>query len=732
MPKLIIAEKPSVAKDIANAIGQPTKINGCWEVGDYVVTNCVGHLFSVCQPKDFNPDWKQWSFDTLPMIPERLIYNANPSTAAQWKVVKDALQRKDLTAVINGCDAGREGELIFWLAYTHARVSTPIKRLWISSMTKESILNGLAEIKDASVYQGLLESAQLRQFADWVIGLNATRAFTLAARHPGEVFSLGRVQTPTLALIVNRDNEIEKFVSVPYWQIKADFLPEGLSAWLCDEKFQAITFENKISADNSESQIKAIQEKPIILSIDKKEISIKQPLLFDLTALQRELNKTKGYSAAKTLEYTQSLYEKKLLTYPRTSSAYLSQTVAEKDIPNVLRSLKNCNISDFSKFAEKIKTNGWNKLSSRHVDDNKVTDHHAIIPTPETADYADLSKEEISVYETVVRRFLAAFYPAGKDERTSILIGLKDHRFIARGVIKKELGWREVLNFVEEIEVENGNDEDSNGSLPDVNQNSNLSLKSVNNFEKKTKPPVRFNEASLLKAMETAGRNLDDEDARQAMKDCGLGMPATRADIIEKLLTQQYIERKGKQLISTSKARQLIKALQSVNSILVSPELTGNWEKNLQMIANNEAIGEPFAESVKRLTRKITNDIRNSSLNYIPDHLDNCPKCETEGRKGFIKALKAASGNYLICTLGKDACGYISLNPPNATLKSKLLKERCSKCKSPMIFRISKEKQTPYLKCSKQNCEGILFFETKRSKQKNSSRKSQKAKKQAN
>ncbi|HRH40459.1 MAG TPA: DNA topoisomerase 3 [Pyrinomonadaceae bacterium] len=719
--QLIIAEKPSVAREIAKALGNPVKEDGYLQVNEFIVTNCVGHLFSICDPKEHNPNWEQWSLNTLPMLPDTFKYKANPATLKQWKIVKELLGRNDVTSVVNACDAGREGELIFWLAYNHANIRKAVKRLWISSLTKESILSGFEELKDASEYQGLTDSAFLRQMADWFIGLNATRAFTLVARQPGQVFSLGRVQTPTLALIVNRDNDIDNFTSKPYWQIKGDFLPEGLSAWLCNEKLQTINFDTKTDANSVENQVRSIKAAPVILKLDKKEVSIKQPLLFDLTSLQRELNKSNGYTAAKTLEVAQSLYEKKLLTYPRTSSAFLSQTVADKDIPAVLESLRKSERSEFAKCAEKIKLNIWNSLTSRHVDDKKVTDHHAIIPTSEKPNFENLSKEEIAVYETVILRFLAAFYPPGKDERTTLVIGLEKFMFVARGVIRKELGWREVLNITEEYETESEENEDAAKTLPEINQNSSLGLKEISNIEKKTKPPARFNENSLLAAMETAGKMLDDDEARQAMKDCGLGTPATRAETIEKLIRQSYLERKAKQLVSTSKARQLIKSLQQINSILVSPELTGNWEKNLEFIAQKKAQPQSFESNVRKLATKIVDDIAKSGVVIVDENPDYCPKCQSRKRNGTLKTIKsksASGGSYLVCSLGKDDCGYISLVPQNKSQKTSLLTKNCPTCKSALSFRVSKEKKIPYLACISDGCKGIVWFEKPKPKKK--------------
>ncbi len=586
-------------------------------------------------------------------------------------------------------------------------------------MTIESIRNGFANLGEAKQYEGLKHAAFLRQEADWLIGLNATRCQTIVARSLGakETLSLGRVQTPVLALIVKRDLLIENFQSVTSWAIAADFKTQNSNvfrAHLVDENKQLKTFESRTEAEALTEQLARSATAPFIQILDRKKVQVKQPLLFDLTSLQREMNKKTGWTAAKTLETAQSLYEKKLTTYPRTSSAYLSASVNDTDVPKILGKLKTApdtENSTFGRFARRIVENGW-KLTTRHVNDEKVTDHHAIIPTGDLPN-AGMSKDESELYQAITARFLVAFYPAGVDEKTEIIVNFDNRLFLARGKKIVEKGWREIEGKSEELETENKPEVPEQEII--VEETDSLTKDKIGASEKKTKPPARYTDDTILSAMETAGKIIEDEEARQAMKTLGIGTPATRAEIIEKLIRINYIERRKKALLSTEKGRAVIALLG--DNILTSAELTGKWEAALNRVAENTLAPERFRQGVRALTGETVTFISQQSggnVRFEEANVGNCPKCAVAGRTGKLKGIKARDKKpYLVCTSGREVCNFICAYPRKRPYITKLVSAHCPKCKNSMTYRKSKN-EVSFLSCSQHpNCDGIIWLDQK-------------------
>lgn len=725
--KLVIAEKPSMAKEIIFALGGKIQNgNGFWTVGNtHLVTFAYGHLFEIKQPSEFNADWGVWNLASLPMIPDLMQYKPSKDKHAQWLVIKNLIKRDDVSEIVNACDAGREGELIFNLIYDHAETTKKVNRLWISSLTIDAIRTGFANLAGAEQYEGLKYAAYLRQEADWLIGLNGTRCQTLVARQLGgqEVFSLGRVQTPVLALIVKRDLTIENFKSVTTWAVTADFkTPSGsqFTTHLINGEKQLQIFDSRNEAESLVLELSSSSVNPFIESLDRKNVSVKQPLMFDLTTLQREMNKKSGWTAAKTLEVAQSLYEGKLTSYPRTSSAYLTTSVYETAVPQILSNLTTIENSEgtsqsaIGQCASVILENGW-KLTNRHVDDEKATEHHAIIPTG-SRPKSGISKDEAELFEVIAKRFLAAFYPAGTDEKTEVVINLANRRFIARGKRIIVSGWREIELKIEESEDDKKAEDDLPEQTLNLQQNDVIRKEKIAVQEKKSKPPARFTEDSLLGAMETAGKIVDDEEAREAMKSIGIGTPATRADIIEKLVRIAYIERKKKSLISTAKGRGVIELLG--DNILTSAELTGKWEAALNRVAEKQLAPERFRQGVQQLARETVASISeqlNGSTRFVPDSLGECPKCQVAGRDGSLKGIRDKNKKpYLVCTKDREVCGFICTYPSKKTYLTKLVAARCPKCKNSMVYRKSKQNETSFLSCAENpKCDGVIWLDQK-------------------
>ena len=718
--RLIITEKPSMGRDVAAALDATRRGEGYIEGKDDIITWCVGHLVELDDPENYDPKLKSWRMETLPIIPEEFKYHASERTRDQFNVIKTLLGRDDVTSVVNAADAGREGELIFDLVYTLARSRKPVERLWISSLTRDEIIAGFNRLKPAADYTGLRDSARSRQQADWLVGLNATRAQTIKARGAGYdgVYSLGRVQTPTLALIVARDEEITNFVPTNYYEVVADF--ESAAGAYRGTWFnkQGSRFEHKDAAD---AVVFKVQGKPgTVEKVEKKASKERAPLLYDLTALQRAANARYAFSAARTLELAQTLYEKKFITYPRTSSRHLSTSVNQELKGHV----EAASVGPYVKFIETILAKGTPKLTSRHVDDKKVTDHHAVIPTKQRVEPNALAPDEKRIYDLVARRFLAAFYPDAELERTAITTAVEGEQFITRGTVVLKAGWREVDPPGREEKKKADDDEAEDAELPPVKVKEAVETKNVEAVAKQTKAPPRYSESSLLGAMETAGKKVEDEELRLAMKDSGLGTPATRAQIIETLLKREYITRDKKSLAATPKGIALIKLLPS--QLLKSAELTGSWEQKLARMARGEYARDAFMGEVKGMVTELVGQIAAAEMERAtgdqvarrpdvarPDDAVNCPKCALESREGFLVERVSANGKFLVCSAGRDVCGFISDAPKNAKQRKIFLATKCAACGGAMRLRLPREKgKRASLSCARYpECRGVRWFD---------------------
>ncbi|MDQ1610079.1 MAG: topoisomerase [Pyrinomonadaceae bacterium] len=722
--RLIITEKPSMGRDVAAALGATRRGEGYLEGKTDIITWCVGHLVELDDPEEYDPKLKSWRMETLPIIPEEFKYHASERTLDQFKVIKSLLGRDDVTTVVNAADAGREGELIFDLVYTLARSRKPVERLWISSLTRDEIIAGFNRLKPAADYTGLRDSARSRQQADWLVGLNATRAQTIKARGAGHdgVYSLGRVQTPTLALIVGRDEEIANFVPTNYYEVVADFKSAAgayRGTWF---NKQGSRFDHK---DAAEAVVFKVQGKPgAVEKVEKKASKERAPLLYDLTALQRAANARYSFSAARTLELAQTLYEKKFITYPRTSSRHLSAAVNQELKGHV----EAAGVGPYVKFIETILAKGTPKLTSRHVDDKKVTDHHAVIPTKQRVEPNALQPDEKRIYDLVARRFLAAFYPDAELERTTIITAVVGEQFITRGTVVLKAGWREVdPPGREDRKKADGEDEAEDAELPPVKAKEAVETVNVEAVAKQTKAPPRYSESSLLGAMETAGKKVEDEELRLAMKDSGLGTPATRAAVIETLLKREYITRDKKSLTATPKGIAVIKLLPS--QLLKSAELTGSWEQKLARMARGEYARDAFMGEVKVMVTELVGQIASAEMERAggengaskrpqqprPEDAVDCPKCKLEERAGFLVERVSAAGKFLVCSEGRDVCGFISDAPKNAKQRKLMLTTKCDACGSAMRLRLPKEKtKRASLSCARYpECRGVRWFDDK-------------------
>lgn len=591
---LVIAEKPSVARDIAKVLKANQKGDGCLIGEKYVVSWAVGHLVTLAEPEEYDPKYKKWNFSTLPILPEEMKLKAIAQTRSQLKVLHKWMHSKEIDSLICATDSGREGELIFRYIYEITKCTKPFERLWISSMTEEAIREGFATLKDGREYDLLYTSAKCRSEADWLVGMNATRAYTL--RYDA-LLSIGRVQTPTLAIIVDRQKEIDAFVAEDYFEVQADF--GGYTGmWIDREEHTHI---------EKEETAKAVVEKvsgknACITKVEKEEKKMPPPLLYDLTELQRDCNKKFGFSAKKTLDIAQSLYEKrKMITYPRTDSRYLSDDMKGK-VRNTIKRLQE--LEAYAPYAQPLTENI--SFTKRIIDNSKVTDHHAIIPTDAKLRLDSLTEEERKVFSLVAARFLAVFYPYYKYETTKVYAEAEGERFLSKGTVVLEEGWQAVEKALTPAAATKKKKKDEEEQkLPALTEGEERKIEKATVQKKKTKPPTPYTESSLLSAMENAGRFVEDEALKEQMKDSGLGTPATRAAIIERLLTVGYIVRKGKTLVPTEKGRKLIEV---VPNEMRSPQTTGKWEKGLSSIAKGSMTEERFMASIRRYVQFLIQD----------------------------------------------------------------------------------------------------------------------------
>ena len=612
--RVCIAEKPSVAKEIADIVGAKTKKDGYYEGNGYRVTWTFGHLCTLKEPHEYTPQWKSWSLWTLPMIPPRFGIKLIPDKGIekQFAIIEKLMSEAE--AVINCGDAGQEGELIQRWVMQKAGCKCPVYRLWISSLTEESIREGFASLKRQEEFNTLYEAGLSRAIGDWLLGINATRLYTIKYGQSRQVLSIGRVQTPTLALIVNRQLEIDNFVSQPYWELKTIYRDTVFS----------VTKGRFSTVEEGEVFLQQVQGGPFeVVDIAKKQGKESPPRLFDLTSLQVECNKKFAYSAEDTLKLIQSLYEKKVTTYPRVDTTFLSDDIYPK-VPNILQVLQT------SQVYEPLINPLWrsNLPKSKKVFDNsKVTDHHAIIPT--NVRPSNLTDNERKVYDLVVRRFIAAFYPDCRVATTTVLGKVGNIEFKATGKQIIEPGWRIVFEKEKDVEKEE-KDTDEERVLPDfVKGESGPHEPALG--EKWTQPPKYYTEATLLRAMETAGRLVENDELRDALKENGIGRPSTRAAIIETLFKRNYIRKERKNLLATQTGIELIAIIHE--ELLKSAELTGIWENKLRRIERNEYRAKDFLEELKLMVAEIVNKVKHDQAVRSITIQTPVSKCSSPGHK---------------------------------------------------------------------------------------------------
>ncbi len=604
MKILVFAEKPSVGRDIARILGANGKGKGFQEGNGYIVTWGFGHLVALGAPEIQNPDWKKWSLASLPMLPRKWVLAKIPSAAEQFDTVASLMQRDDVGEIINAADAGREGELIFRLVYQHARCTRPFRRLWISSMTDEAIKDGFADLRPGEKYDDLARAAESRSQADWLVGMNFTRAYT---KKNNEMLTLGRVQTPTLAMVVGRHLEIQNFVPRDYWEISTD-LGDFSAVWFNPDAPEFPTRIDKLEFAQALAD-RLTGTKAAVHSVKKNKKKQPPPFLYDLTSLQREANSRYGMTAADSLAILQTLYEKrKVVTYPRTDSRYLSGDI----FPTIEKRLAAIP-GEYEPFLDHLRKNRPQK-DKRVFNDAKVSDHHAIIPTEKkVADTSAWPLAEQQIYDMVVRRFLAAFFPDHEYLSTQVVIKSGEDHLKAGGRVVTAEGWRVLYHRkgqAEERKIDSENDDEENDqALPDLKKGDSRDIAKAEILTRKTRPPAAYTESTLLQAMETAGRLVEDEELRDAMKDCGLGTPATRAEIIEKLIRVGYMERDKKKLVPTPKGIQIISLAEPE---IKSPELTGNWEKRLSDISRGKDSASAFMNDIAGFVAAVVSKIKNS------------------------------------------------------------------------------------------------------------------------
>ena len=713
--KLVITEKPQVARDIARVLGVTTKRQSYFEGQGIRITWCFGHMCELKMPEQYNPEWKQWKMDMLPMIPEHFKLKIKKDVKEHWTQVEKLLQSKDIKSVVNACDAGREGELIFRYAYQYAKCTKPIERLWISSLEDSAIKQGWSNLKDGKQFDSLADAARCRSEADWLVGLNATRAMTCLARNGGgdQLLSVGRVQTPTLALIVERDHTISNFTPETFWKVQGKFAKqqsnegpteqesiewtgtffqnsltkhpknnqEGENASAKDAASKAERLFDKTSAEWIATYIKAKPGK--VSKATKKRTTEKTPLLYDLNSLQQRANQKYGFTAQQTLDIAQSLYEThKLLTYPRTDSRYLTPDI-KGAIPSILDTLKN--VGPYTACTTKLQQ-GPLRTHKRIFNAKEVGDHHAIIPTSKSPLSGRLKPEEKKLYDLVARRFLAAFSEDALFDLSQIVVDVafdpkkepsipdgitSPLQFRSKGKVCVQAGWQTI----------DPPSKHKDSILPELSKGSDTFTTDAKSVEGKTRPPSHYTEASLLGAMEKAGRDLEDAELKRAMKGAGLGTPATRASIIENLIRRKYIERRKKNLHATKRGISLIESV-PVDE-LKSALLTGQWESRLSNIAEGKDTREAFMSDVATNLQQIINEIKVATppkpeiiVNKDQKTLGDCPVCGAPVRK---------QRTVFKCDRGR-ACTFIVYGKISTrTISATMIKELLSKGKTKVV-----------------------------------------------
>ncbi|ASI71035.1 MULTISPECIES: DNA topoisomerase III [Bacillus] len=687
---VVIAEKPSVARDIARVLKCDKKGNGYLEGSKYIVTWALGHLVTLADPESYDVKYKKWNLEDLPMLPERLKLTVIKQTGKQFNAVKSQLLRKDVNEIIVATDAGREGELVARWIIDKVKLNKPIKRLWISSVTDKAIKDGFANLKPGKAYDNLYASAVARSEADWYIGLNATRALT--TRFNAQL-NCGRVQTPTVAMIASREDEIKNFKAQTYYGIEAQTMEKLKLTWQ-DANGNSRSF-NKEKIDGIVKSLD--KQNATVVEIDKKQKKSFSPGLYDLTELQRDANKKFGYSAKETLNIMQKLYEQhKVLTYPRTDSRYISSDI----VGTLPERLKACGVGEYRPFAHKVLQKPI-KPNKSFVDDSKVSDHHAIIPTEGYVNFSAFTDKERKIYDLVVKRFLAVLFPAFEYEQLTLRTKVGNETFIARGKTILHAGWKEV--YENRFEDDDVTDDVKEQILPHIEKGDTLTVKLLMQTSGQTKAPARFNEATLLSAMENPTKYMDTQNKQLAdtLKSTGgLGTVATRADIIDKLFNSFLIEKRGKDIHITSKGRQL---LDLVPEELKSPTLTGEWEQKLEAIAKGKLKKEVFISEMKNYTKEIVSEIKSSDKKYKHDNIStkSCPDCgkpmlEVNGKKGKM----------LVCQ--DRECGH-------RKNVSRTTNARCPQCKKKLELRGEGAGQIFACKCGYR--EKLSTFQERRKKE---------------
>ncbi|BFH60286.1 DNA topoisomerase III [Paenibacillus azoreducens] len=657
MKALVLAEKPSVAREIARVMGSKEKHKGYFEGPKYIVTWALGHLVGLAEPEDYDHKYATWNLEDLPILPKTMKLKVLRETGQQFRVVQSLTKRQDVNKLIIATDAAREGELLARWIMKMVHWNKPFERLWISSQTDKAIKEGFSSLRPGKQFDRLYESARCRAEADWMIGLNVTRALTVKF---GAQLSAGRVQTPTLGMIMDREKEIINFRSQEYDTIKADF--GSFSATWRGKNGDARIFERQ----NSESLKKKLEgQYGKVAQIKKTEKVEPHPLAYDLTELQRDANRKYGFSAKQTSNVLQRLYEQyKLVTYPRTDSRYLTS-----DMVNTLKErLESVAVGPYAALARPLLRKNL-PITKRIVDDSKVSDHHAIIPTEETVLLNQLSTEERKLYDLIVRRFISLFYPPARYDNVSVTVQVEGEQLHAKGTTIKDAGWREVYGAdSDHFSDEDDEDADDRPSLlPVLHEGESVKVQRVHVQNGRTLPPKRYTEASLLSLMEKHG----------------LGTPATRADIIEKLINTDTIERQGNLLHPTGKGKQLIEL---VASELRTPELTARWEAELEKIARGQGKPDPFLQGIRGMSKDLVTEVKNSSAGYKPHNVSNshCPECGTR-----LLEKKGKRGKMLVCP--SEDCGY------RRSDEKRLSNRRCPQCHKKM--EIKEGKAGLYVQC---------------------------------
>ena len=700
MKTLVIAEKPSVGRDIARVLGCKKASDGALEGEKYIVTWGLGHLVELADPEGYDLKYKEWKLEQLPMMPEPFKLEVIGQTAKQYKIVKNQIHRKDVGEIVIATDAGREGELVARLILKKAGAEKPLKRLWISSVTDKAIREGFAHLRSGKEYEPLYDAAMCRAEADWLVGINATRALT--CKYNAQL-SCGRVQTPTLAIIARREKDIREFVPKPYYGLTAYGTPGVTLSWRDKNSGSYRSFDrNRIN----ELEKRLRGQDGVVTEVKRTAKKTAAPLLYDLTELQRDANRRFHYSAKETLSIMQRLYENhKVLTYPRTDSRYLSSDI----VPTIKERLKACGTGPYRKLAGKLAAQTFSPKAS-FVNDAKVTDHHAIIPTEQFVSLEHMTIDERRIYDLVVRRFLAVLYPPYEYEQVSLTVDIGGEQFAAGGRTVKALGWKEVYETGEESwedEEENRDYEAGKAvreqKLPSIQRGDRFTKLNFTVTEGKTKPPASFTEATLLSAMENPVAYMESGDKAMAKtlgETGGLGTVATRADIIEKLFKSFLLEKRGEDIFLTSKAKQL---LELVPEDLRKPELTADWEMRLSKIARGELKRGAFMKDIRGYTVDLIGQIKAGEGTFRHDNLTNkkCPNCSKR-----LLAVKGKNSEMLVCQ--DRECGY-------RETVSRTSNARCPKCHKKMELRGKGDGQIFVCRCGYK--EKLSSFQERRKKE---------------